>query len=71
MTLIRANIIRYWASGPTREPEPEGDGVWIHWGHPCFPDVATLTAEEMDLLRPVLAAHPEYLDEIVTDHQVH
>ena len=70
MTMTRANIIRYWASGPPQETAPGGDGIWIHWGRPCFPDVATLSPAEKELLRPVLAAHPEYLLEIVTDNRV-
>lgn len=60
MTITRANIIKYWASGPAWEPVPDGY-VSLNFSRPCFPDLATLSPEEKDLLRPAIAAHPEYL----------
>jgi hypothetical protein len=60
MTITRANVIKYWASGPTWTPVPEGY-IALDFSRPCFPDLATLSPEEKDLLRPALAAHPEYL----------
>lgn len=60
MVITRANIIKYWASGPdwTRVPEGYFD---LNFSKPCFPDLATLTAEEKELLRPAIERHPEYL----------
>jgi hypothetical protein len=56
--ITRKNIIKYWASEPERMPVEDGfirlDGI-------CFPDLATLSPEEKEILRPVLQAHPEYL----------
>jgi hypothetical protein len=67
MIITRKNLIRYWASGPDIgpiEPVPEGCVV-LNFSQPALPDIATLSPSERELLRPVLATHPEYLYEII------
>jgi hypothetical protein len=66
LVLTRKNIIRYWASSPIRH-FAEG---WFTFDDVPMPDVATLSTTERDLLRPVLAGHPEYILEIPCDGRV-
>jgi hypothetical protein len=61
MIMTRASVITFWASGPAYTPPPEGCLPVNFFSTPCFPDLATLSPVEKDLLRPVIAAHPEYL----------
>lgn len=59
-TITRANIIKYWASDPPPQEMPLDRIMPI--GYPLsFPDLASLTAEEWALLKPIVEKHPEYL----------
>jgi len=62
MIMTRKSIILYWSRSP-KVPEPvEGCLLLDFFLRPCFPtNLNSLTVEEKDLLRPVIAAHPEYL----------
>ncbi len=59
MVITRKAIVDYWLSEPERSHQ---DG-WITMGGAClaFPDIASLSEEEKELLRPILKKHPEYL----------
>lgn len=62
MIMTREGILKYWLSEPVRNYR---DGYLnLSSSHVCFPDLETLTVDERDALRPVIAAHPEYLLEI-------
>jgi hypothetical protein len=50
-------IVHYWASAPVSKRRPG----FFNFNSIPFPDLARLTPAEKDLLRPILAAHPEYL----------
>ena len=60
MIITRENIIKYWFSEPVRDYR-EG---YLNFNQIPFPDLQTLTIEERNALRPILARHPEYLTEI-------
>jgi hypothetical protein len=59
MLITSTSIIKYSASEPERAPVDVG--IILMDGGVGFPDLATLSPEEKEILRPVLAAHPEYL----------
>jgi hypothetical protein len=60
MIVTRESIIGYWAEEPAREAIPKG---FVRVGNVIgFPDLDTLSSKEKDILRPVIAAHPEYLE---------
>ena len=52
-------MVEYWASEPEIRREPDG---FIILGNCPFPDIRELSAEEKELLRPILEKHPEYLE---------
>jgi hypothetical protein len=53
-------MVKYWSAGPKWEPIEDGVLV-LSFGRIPFPDLQSLSPEERELLRPALAAHPEYL----------
>jgi hypothetical protein len=57
MVISREQLVAYWASAPASTRRPGEFALWAI----LFPDLDTLSPAERDLLRPVLAAHPEYL----------
>ena len=69
MVRTRKQIIKYWASEPSiHEDRPHhilgSDDCFFDLGPIPFPDPATLSEKEREILRPVLEQHPEYLLEI-------
>ena len=59
MILTHRGVVEYWASEPKIRREPDG---FIILGNCPFPDIRKLSAEEKELLRPILEKHPEYLE---------
>jgi hypothetical protein len=57
--VTRKNIIKHWSREPKWTPIP--DDIVLMDGPIGFPDLNTLSPQERELLRPVLATHPEYL----------
>jgi hypothetical protein len=60
MVINRRGIIKFWASAPPATPRRAGY-TYLSFNRPSFPDVATLSPEEKDLLRPVIMANSQYL----------
>lgn len=60
MIITRDAVIQYWLTEPERHYYEPGRVIIPQVP---FPDLATLSPEEKNALRPVLMAHPEYLSE--------
>jgi hypothetical protein len=58
MIVTREKILEYWLKEPKSLAER---GLFLMDGPPSFPDLADLTPAEKELLKPVIARHPEYL----------